>query len=82
MHVRKAALVCNSCGAKVEVDPTRDRIIISPFARPDDPLTGWLDLGGDRHLCPTCAKPYLEKRREMEEELRRLSGTSTIEFEI
>ena len=82
MHVRKAAIVCDKCGSKVEVDPTKDRIIISSFMEPGDPLTGWLDLGSNRHLCPTCAGPYLAKKREMEAELRRLSGGRTIEFDI
>ncbi|MBR2683017.1 MAG: hypothetical protein IKE22_07125 [Atopobiaceae bacterium] len=82
MHVRKAAVICNSCGTKVEIDPDIKHVIISLFAEPGDPLAGWLAVEGGRHLCPTCAAPYLAKKREMETELRRLSGARTVEFDI
>ncbi|MEY8436551.1 hypothetical protein AAK967_02240 [Atopobiaceae bacterium 24-176] len=38
------------------------------------PAEGWLGVGPDRHLCPGCAATYLAKKRDMERELRRLSG--------
>lgn len=82
MHIRKAAIVCDRCGAKVEVDPDAKHIIISSFMEPGTPLAGWLAVDGERHLCPTCATPYLEKKREMEAELRRLSGGRSVEFDI
>lgn len=82
MHIRKAAVICDRCGTKVEVDPNVKHVIISSFMEPGDPLAGWLHVDGGRHLCPTCASPYLEKKREMESELRRLSGGRTVEFDI
>ncbi len=82
MHIRKAAVICDRCGAKVEVDPDVKHVIIGPFMEPGEPLAGWLAVEGGRHLCPACAGPYLAKKHEMEAELRRLSGGRTIEFDI
>ena len=82
MYVCKAAIICNKCGAKTETKS----IGYDPFtpAGNDDSLknAGWISPQRGIHLCPDCAVPYNEKKKEMEEELRRLSGVKTIEFEI
>ncbi|TGY60072.1 hypothetical protein E5335_02060 [Coriobacteriaceae bacterium] len=46
------------------------------------PTQGWLDLGEDRHPCPSCTGPYLSKKREMGRGLKRLSGVGTAEADI
>ena len=82
MYICKAAVICNKCGAKAETKSLGRDPFASAFD--DNPLreAGWISTGVDVHLCPDCAAPYNAKKKEMEEELRRLSGVRTIEFDI
>lgn len=81
-YIRKAFLKCDRCGAVREVRGTD--VSYSSLRDLDEGAfdDGREKVGADRHLCPSCAGPYLSKKREMEAELKRLSGIETVEVDI
>ena len=82
-YIAKAALFCDRCGARLDVDPERgEPRLMSAIATEGTPLEGWIRLDGGHHLCPVCAKEYEAKRAEMERELKRFAGIKEISFDL
>lgn len=81
-HIRKAALVCDKCGARIDIDPAVDNPFFSRFLYEDASWKDWMEVADGHHLCPACAKAYRERKAEMEAELKRLAGIDTIEFDV
>lgn len=79
--VRKMVVVCDKCGNHQEIAWSED----DPFsvaALPDERRAGWFTPDHDHHLCPSCAAAYKAKEAEMQRELKRLAGISTIEIDV
>lgn len=81
-HIRKAALVCNKCGERLDIDPNIEQPFVSSFMQRKSTWIDWLEVANNHHLCPACAKVYNACKAEMEAELKRLAGIKTIAFEI
>ena len=80
--ITKTYLRCDSCGKAVEADPSLERVGLGGIVARDMGFDGWISTDRTHHLCPGCAKPYLEKKAEAERELRHLAGIDTIEVGI
>ena len=78
----KSFLRCNSCGKTVETCYDVPGLGLGGIAARNAGLDGWIQTGNNHHLCPSCAKPWLLKKEEMERELNRLAGVDTIEVDI
>ena len=72
-YVAKAAIFCDRCGSRVDLDP---------IVTDGTPISGWLKVDESHHLCPGCAAAYKAKKAEMERELRELAGIREIRFEL
>lgn len=82
-YIAKAALFCDKCGARVDLDPQyRLPLTFSPMATDGTPIAGWMAVDKTHHLCPECAKAYAAKKAEMERELRELAGIREIKFDL
>lgn len=80
--IRKTFLRCDVCKKTVEAPEDIETLGIRPFDSEHASLDGWIETQPRHHLCPTCARPYLAKKDEMERELKRLAGIETIEVDI
>lgn len=83
-YIRKDFIKCDRCGEAREVRHEDVPESMAMRWRSDRSAEGegWAEVGPGRHLCPRCAAPYLAKKREMEAELRRLSGASSLTVEL
>lgn len=81
-HIRKAILICDKCGARLEIDPAVSDPFFSGIAQRDTPWREWLRIGGKHDLCPDCAGAYTDKQAEYERELKKLAGIKTIELDL
>lgn len=81
-HIRKAALICNRCGERVDIDPSVDKPFFSSFTKEGAAWGRWMEVQADHHLCPACAAAYRERKAEMEAELKRLAGIETVTFDV
>ncbi len=81
-HIRKSALICNKCGTKLEIDPDVKDPFFSFTTQLESSWCDWMKVSEDHHLCPECAKEYNAKKAEMEQELKKVAGIKTIEFDI
>lgn len=79
-HIRKAALVCNRCGAPQKIDPTVDDPFSSSLAQRESAWAGWLKADAGHHLCPPCAEEYSRRKAEMGAEPKRPAGIETASF--
>lgn len=81
-YIRKAFLKCDKCRT-VEETSSLDGDPFSVLGK-DEKLVdeGWISTERGVHLCPKCAKPYLEKKKQFEHELSELSGKSHIELDL
>ena len=64
-HIRTAKLVCDACGAEVEIDPSVDRPFGSSLAVKESNYSGWGEVKG-KHLCDSCYGEYLQMKGEQE----------------
>ena len=76
-YVAKAAIFCDRCGSRADLDST-----FSPIVTDGTPISGWLRVDESHHLCPGCAAAYNAKKAEMERELRELAGIREVRFEL
>lgn len=78
-HVRKAALVCDRCGARVDIDPAID----APFSRMERGrgYDGWCEARG-RVLCPECAEGWRAVVAENDRRERDYLGIEAVEFDL
>ena len=81
-HIRKAALICDKCGERLDIDPTVDDPFFSRTVQLESPWRSWMEVTRGHHLCPACAKAYVERKAEMDTELKRLAGIDSIEFDL
>lgn len=82
-YVAKAAIFCDRCGSRVDLDPKfMLPLTFSPLVTDGTPISGWLKVDESHHLCPGCAAAYKAKKAEMERELRELAGIREIRFEL
>jgi hypothetical protein len=80
--VKKEFIRCDRCKATREVQPGTGDAGGLQWGAGTDGLEGWIETDRNHHLCPRCAGPYMDKKREMERELKRLAGIETIEVDI
>ena len=78
----KKFLRCDRCGKAVETKRDIDKMGLPSLMEREQGLEGWIATDRDHHLCPECARPYLDKKDEMERELKRLAGIETIEVDL
>lgn len=81
-YVVKAALFCDKCGKRVDVEPGEKAPSLVPMATKGTDLEGWLDIKENHHLCPECASAYLARKAEMEKELKELAGIREVSFDL
>lgn len=81
-HIRKAALICDKCGAQMEIDPSVDKPFFSHFVQEESAWKDWLAVTRDHHLCPACSKEYNDCKAEMDAKLKQIAGIKTIEFDV
>lgn len=81
-HIRKAVLVCDKCGERLDIDPAVDDPFFSRMLQSESAWSEWAEVSKGHHLCPNCAKAYAARKAEMDAELRRLAGIGTIEFDL
>ena len=81
-HIRKAALVCDKCGERMDIDPSVDNPFFSHFTQAESAWRDWMEVVPGHHLCPACAKAYNDCKAEMDAKLRRIAGVKTIEFDV
>lgn len=81
-HIRKAALVCNRCGAPKEIDPTVDDPFSSSLAQRESAWAGWLEVGAGHHLCPPCAEGYGGRKAEMGAGPKRPAGIEAASLDL
>lgn len=80
--VRKAALVCDWCGAKQEFDPeVKDPLSMSSACRAPM-LAGWAGVGGGKCLCPDCSALRKAIKDRHRAEMLELMGETGIELEV
>ena len=73
-YIAKAALFCDRCGSRVDLDPKSSLpLTFSSLATAGTLLAGWMAVDKTHHLCPSCAGAYNAKRAETERELRELA---------
>lgn len=65
-HIRTAKLICDACGAEIEIDPGIDRPFGSSLAQKESNYSDWGEVKG-KHLCGSCYREYLAMRAEQEE---------------
>lgn len=80
-HIRRACLVCDQCGERIDIDPSIEDPFLSATMKRDNPWTDWIHVRG-RHLCPGCAERYREVEAEAERMLDEAAGIKKIEFDI
>lgn len=80
--VRKAAVICDRCGAVQEFDPQKKDPLMSRIGNRGTDLDGWEAADGGKCLCPICASEYREMVERHKSEMREFMGTPVIEFEI
>lgn len=81
-YIVKAALFCDKCGKRVNVEPDTRPPILDPTATRDTSLEGWINVGREHHRCSECAPVYLTRKAEMEKELKQLAGVKEITFDL
>lgn len=81
-HIRKAALICDKCGERLDIDPAVDDPFFSRTVQLESPWRRWMEVSRGHHLCPACAKVYADRKAEMDAELKRLAGIDSIEFDL
>ena len=64
-HIRTAKLICDACGAEVEIDPAIDKPFRSSLTVSESNYRGWGEIKG-KHLCESCYSEYTEMRAEQE----------------
>lgn len=80
-HIRKAAILCDRCGARIDIDPDVASPFSSSILHRESAWRDWIEVENGRHLCPECAGHYREVKRRMERELREAAGVRTIDFD-
>ena len=80
-HIRKAALVCDKCGERLDIDPEVIDPFFSSILLRDSAWRDWSKVAG-RHLCPTCSAEYREVKAECDRMMKEASGARTIECEL
>ena len=79
-YIAKAAIFCDVCGKRVDLDPEFGLpMTFSPISTDCTPIAGWMKVDASHHLCPGCADAYSAKKAEMERELRELAGIRVLE---
>lgn len=82
-YIAKAAIFCDRCGKRVDLDPEfRLPITFSATSTDRTPISGWMRVDESHHLCPDCAAAYNARKAEMERELRELAGIRDIRFDL
>ncbi len=82
-YIAKAALFCDRCGVRVDLDPDfLMPLTFTPVSTSGTPISGWAQIEGSHHLCPNCAKEYNAKQAEMERELKEFAGIREIKFDL
>lgn len=72
-HIRYAKLVCDACGAEVEIDPTIDKPFQSSLNHRASNYCDWGEVKG-RHLCGSCYSEYQQMCADHEAALRKRFG--------
>ena len=80
--VRKAAVICDRCGAKQEFDPKSEHPLMSGFSTRGTPLEGWCEVDGGKCLCAACTEEHAAIVERHRRELREFMGVNAVEFEI
>lgn len=82
-YVAKAALFCDRCGARVDLDlDLLMPLTFTPVSTSGTPFSGWAQIEDSHHLCPSCAKEHNAKKAEMERELKEFAGIHEIRFDL
>lgn len=82
-YVAKAAIFCDRCGSRVDLDPKfMLPMTFSPIEPDGTPISGWLNVDESHHLCPGCAAAYKAKKAETDRELREFAVVRGIRFEL
>ena len=76
--IRKAALVCDRCSKRVDIDPEIDQ----PFSAINrgKGYDGWIEAR-EKVLCPECAEGFRKLIAENKRRENEYLGIATIEFE-
>lgn len=82
MIIKRTLIRCDACKRTVEAPDDIETLGIRPHVPGFEHLDGWITTQGTHHLCPSCARPYLAKKAEMERELKRLAGIETLELDL
>lgn len=72
-HIRTARLICDACGAEVEIDPSIDRPFASSLGVKESNYSDWGEVRG-RHLCASCFAEYRQMCAEHEDAIRKRFG--------
>ena len=81
--VRKAALFCDGCSIRVDLDPDRAaHLKFGTMALRGTDLEGWREAKPGKHLCPSCAEEYAEVEREFQQRLDRMLGSEPVRFDL
>lgn len=81
--VVKAALFCDGCGERVDLDPAKALDMkFGPIALKGTALEGWREVRQAKHLCPECAADYAEMERDFQRQLDEKLGIGRVEFDL
>lgn len=69
-HIRTAKLVCDACGAEIDIDPAIDKPFGSSLAVKESNYSGWGEING-KHLCESCYSEYREMRADQEDAIKK-----------
>ena len=80
--LRKAALFCDGCGTRLDLDPDIAANLRFGGVCASDEVAGWRELSSGEHLCPKCNREYSEKEKEFANQLAGMVGRHGITFEL
>lgn len=77
MYIRKAALICDKCGQRQDIDLPLGSPFLNSLTQVQSNYKDWLKVENN-HLCPDCAKVYTQAKTDMEAKLKELAGIITL----
>ena len=80
--LKKAALFCDGCGMRLDLDPDNAGHLKFGGICGSVEVAGWRELNTGEHLCPECNREYSEKEKEFAEQLKGMIGKHGVEFKL